>query len=599
MRVVRSAVTFLGCFAFGAVLVGRPEAVAAQSQPPTLFSVPPAQADARPLAVNRHARRARTLQARVSALDGATASSSVLLNLFDDAAFTARRTSIERRGTNNYTWHGRLAEDRDGQATFVVNGTVMMGTVFAHGRTFEIASTASGLHEIREIDPASFPTDDPPTPPADLPPAADSALPPVTPDATAQIDVLIVWTPAARVAVGSTTAMQNLATLAVANANTAYADSHIAAQLRLVYSGELSFTEATGNIAGDLTKLAGNGDGALDSVHTLRNQYGADVVSLIGTGYTEGSGACGIGYLMTTVSTSFASSAFNVVDQACAAGNLSLAHEIGHNEGLHHDPANASGQGAFPYAYGYQDPGGAFRTVMSYGMSTRIPYFSNPNILYGGKPTGVANTQDNARALNNTAATVAAFHAAAGPACSYSVTPLSLPLAAAGGSSTITVTTQSGCAWTLSNPTAWITTGTVSGTGTGSFSVSAAANGPAARSATLTVAGRSVAVSQAALACSYTVVPSSTVIAAAGGTIDITVTTPSTACGWATSIGGSWLTASVASSSGTGVVTVTAIANTGPQRSGTVTIASHTVTLVEQAPAGLPSPPTGLRFVPQ
>jgi hypothetical protein len=46
-------------------------------------------------------------------------------------------------------------------------------------------------------------------------------------------------------------------------------------------------------------------------------------------------------------------------------------------------------------------------------------------------------------------------------------------------------------------------------------------------------------------------------------------------------------------------VTVTATANSGPQRSGTVTIASHTVTLVEQAPAGLPSQPSGLRFVPQ
>src|SRR5262249_33644958 len=154
---------------------------------------------------------------------------------------------------------------------------------------------------------------------------------------------------------GGTDAMQSLVTLAVANANTAYANSQIDAQLRLVYSGEVAFVEAPANISGDLGKLATNGDGSLDAVHTLRDQYGADVVSLIGTGYTSGSGACGIGYLMTNVSTTFASSAFTVVDQACAAGNLSLAHEIGHNEGLHHDPANASGQGAYPYAFGYQD----------------------------------------------------------------------------------------------------------------------------------------------------------------------------------------------------------------------------------------------------
>ncbi len=393
--------------------------------------------------------------------------------------------------------------------------------------------------------------------------------------------------------------MQNLVTLAVANANTAYANSQIAAQLRLVYSGEVAFAETPANISGDLSKLATSGDGALDTVQTLRNQYGADVVSLIGTGYTSGSGACGIGYLMTTVSTTFASAAFNVVDQACAAGNLSLAHEIGHNEGLHHDPANASGQGAYPYAFGYQDPGGLFRTVMSYGMSTRIPYFSNPNVFYSAKPTGVANTQDNARALNNTASTVANFRTAVGPTCNYTVTPLSLPLAAAGGSSTVTVTTAAGCAWTVTNPAGWITTGTGAGTGTGSFTVSAGANGPSARSATLTVAGRSVTVSQTALPCSYTVTAPTTVVAAGGGSVDITVSTPSSACGWTTSVNGTWLTTSTASSSGSGTATFIAAANMGPQRSGTVTVAGHTVTLVQQAPPGLPSQPHGLRFVPQ
>ena len=323
---------------------------AAQSRPPALFTVPAAQADARPLVVNRHARRTRTLQARVAALDGASGTgSAVVLNLFDDVSFTARRTAIERRGANNYTWQGRLDGDRDGRATLVVNGAVVMGTVFTHGHTYEIASTGNGLHEVRELDPASFPTDDPPLLAPDIPPGANqpAAVAPAL-DTTAPIDVLVVWTPAARAAVGSTAAMQSLVALAVANANTAYANSHIAAQLRLVYSGEVSFTETAANIAGDLGKLATNGDGALDTVQTLRNQYAADVVSLIGTGYTSGSSACGIGYLMTTVSTGFASSAFNVVDQACAAGNLSFAHEVGHNEGLAPRPSECKRAGCIP-----------------------------------------------------------------------------------------------------------------------------------------------------------------------------------------------------------------------------------------------------------
>jgi hypothetical protein len=80
---------------------------------------------------------------------------------------------------------------------------------------------------------------------------------------------------------------------------------------------------------------------------------------------------------MGTASTSFAPWAFNVVDQSCAAGYLSYAHEVGHNEGLQHDPANASVSPAYPYAYGYQDPSGAFRTVLAYGGAQRVPFFSN------------------------------------------------------------------------------------------------------------------------------------------------------------------------------------------------------------------------------
>ena len=253
----------------------------------------------------------------------------------------------------------------------------MMGTVFAHGHTYEIASTGNGLHEVRELDPASFPTDDPPLLAPDIPPGANqpAAVAPAL-DTTAPIDVLVVWTPAARAAVGSTAAMQSLVTLAVANANTAYANSHIAAQLRLVYSGEVSFTETAANIAGDLGKLARNGDGALDTVQTLRNQYGADVVSLIGTGYTSGSSACGIGYLMTTVSTGFASSAFNVVDQACAAGNLSFAHESDTTRACITTQRMQAGRAPISYAYGYQDPGGA----VPYGHVVRIVY-ADPILL--------------------------------------------------------------------------------------------------------------------------------------------------------------------------------------------------------------------------
>jgi hypothetical protein len=40
---------------------------------------------------------------------------------------------------------------------------------------------------------------------------------------------------------------------------------------------------------------------------------------------------------------------------------------------------------------------------------TRVQHFSNPSVYFNGMPTGVANYSDNARTINNSAATVSAF----------------------------------------------------------------------------------------------------------------------------------------------------------------------------------------------
>jgi hypothetical protein len=277
----------------------------------------------------------------------------------------------------------------------------------------------------------------------------------------------------------------------------------VSAQLRLVHDQEVTFTE-TSSINSDLASLQASGDGKLDIAQSLRDQYGADVVTMIGSGYSS-AGACGSGYLMSTPSTSFASWAYNVVDQSCAAGYLSYAHEVGHNEGLHHDPPNATGTPSYPYAYGYQDPGGVFRTVMSYGSATRVPFFSSPTLRYNGAPMGTSN-QNNAAALAQTVSVVSQFRAAAGgstppppppppPPCSYSVSPSSVSFSATGGSNTVTVTTTSGCSWSSSSSTSW-----VSAIGTGSLSgaamVTAVQNTGGSRSSSVTVAGIKVGVSQ-------------------------------------------------------------------------------------------------------
>ena len=87
--------------------------------------------------------------------------------------------------------------------------------------------------------------------------------------------------------------------------------------------------------------------------------------------------------------------------------------------------------------------------------------------------------------------------------CVFTVTPLTLQAPSAGGNLSITVQTSSGCPWTVSGLPAWLTlSGSPPFTGPGSVTLTAAANTGAALSETITVAGSSVTVTQAAASAS-------------------------------------------------------------------------------------------------
>ena len=120
-----------------------------------------------------------------------------------------------------------------------------------------------------------------------------------------------------------------------------------------------------------------------------------------------------------------ASTAFVVVYYDCATGYYSFAHELGHLMGARHDENHDATTTPFAYGHGYEHPssvsGQNFRTIMAYACNAptscdpRIQYWSNPNVKYNGVATGTAATNDNARVLIGTAATVAAFNSPPGP----------------------------------------------------------------------------------------------------------------------------------------------------------------------------------------
>lgn len=84
--------------------------------------------------------------------------------------------------------------------------------------------------------------------------------------------------------------------------------------------------------------------------------------------------------------------------------------------------------------------------------------------------------------------------------CGFGVSSSGASLGPAGGTGSVNVTTPAGCAWTASSGAAWITlTAGASGNGNGTVSFSVAANpGTSSRTGTLTIAGQTFTVTQAA-----------------------------------------------------------------------------------------------------
>jgi hypothetical protein len=344
--------------------------------------------------------------------------SMLALNLFEDVAYTAVLDRVESSPQGGVTWLGHIEDTPLSQVTLVVNDGVLVGNVTSPEGLFQVRYLGDGLHAVYEIDLSAYPPEAEPVP-VDLDEgpvgAADASLA----DDGSIIDVLVVYTDDARAAAGGTTAIRNLINLAVAETNTSYGNSQMIQRLRLVHAAEFSYGE-TGDIGTDLGRLRVNGDGYLDSVHSLRNTYHADEVVLL---VQNGGPYCGIAYMMSSVSASFEAYAFAVVDKDCATGYYSFAHELGHNMGARHDTYVDSSTTPYAYSHGYVNLSGHWRTIMAYNNQcsdngfycTRLQYWSNPGITYGGASMGTANSADNHRTLNNTRVTVANFRVSVQP----------------------------------------------------------------------------------------------------------------------------------------------------------------------------------------
>ena len=390
---------------------------------------------------DRSVRRSRVVTVDLTQLGNrdtaADRNTSLELNLFDDASFTAVLNRVDP-APRGFVWSGHVPAIPLSTVSFATEDGVVHGIVLTPESSYVVRFIGNGLYTIDEIDQGAFPPEAEPLPMDAL---AGTATAPDIPneigllqgDDASFIDIMVVYTPAARTAAGGTSAINALIANAISVTNTAYANSNITQRLRLVHASEVNYVE-TGDIGADLGNVT-NGAGTLSGVASLRNTYRADLVTLMTS--TPGSPFCGVAWVMQTVSSSFQSAGFNVVEQVCAVGNLTFAHELGHNMGLRHDWYVDNGTAPYSYAHGHVNVGSTsstrWRTIMSYndkclslGVSCqRLTYFSNPALNYLGSPMGVpAGTStscsvsnslnppcdaDEHLALDNTALTVANF----------------------------------------------------------------------------------------------------------------------------------------------------------------------------------------------
>jgi hypothetical protein len=179
--------------------------------------------------------------------------------------------------------------------------------------------------------------------------------------------------------------------------------------------------------------------------------------------------------------------------------------------------------------------------------------------------------------------------------CRFGVSPASVDAPAAGGAVSIGVSAPGGCPWGAESTIPWLSVEPRTGQGSGTVELTVAANGPAARSGTVTIAGAAVQVRQAAASgppsppppapgnCRYTLKPTHFEARARSDDVEVDVSTRE-GCDWTASSPVDWIRITEGSrGSGDGEVRVRIEDNRGPARSATLTIAGEAFIVTQEA----------------
>ena len=388
---------------------------------------------------------------------------SLILNLFDDVVVPVVVDTVEPAVFGEGYVVSGTVDGGFGEVVLAVHpendgrGYLLSGSATTAMGSFRIEPVGAGLFRIDELDPSVSWGDDVRIPPEEPPPGLESrdigrgSGDPgfaTAGSATSQIDVLVLYTPAAVSQAGGEESLKTALSQYFAAANRAFRNSDVAIQLD-GWAEEYAYIEPTfsSNPSGDALDQIG----ADATVGQARAAAGADLVHLFvsyePTASTDGRVTCGVAWRPSRPSAATRSTGFGVtlLSPLCGDPGRTFAHEVGHNLGLSHDRYVVHGVGnsrtpGYPYAYGYSNAasfspvsGACWYTVMAYdkhcidepggrAYARPVYQFSDPNRRHPstGEPLGVFGTSETYRTIGpanavqalelNRAAVAAYFH---------------------------------------------------------------------------------------------------------------------------------------------------------------------------------------------
>jgi len=181
--------------------------------------------------------------------------------------------------------------------------------------------------------------------------------------------------------------------------------------------------------------------------------------------------------------------------------------------------------------------------------------------------------------------------------CSATLNPANQTIASAGGNGSVDVTIASGCDWTATTTTPWITiTSPVNNTGNGTATYTVTANPGTRRNGSINIAGQTFNVVQDG-ACTYTLTPTLQQFVVAGGPGTINVSAPG-GCAWTATSAADWvMITSGASGTGNGTVSYFVTTNNSDMgRTGTISVGDQTFNVTQDGGCHYTISPTSQNF---